>query len=107
MVDEELSGICSLIDAWDGEDRETRRPSAHPINQLGVFPPLLDFSHAALVQAGQWFCDDAAGSYRVSLADPQVRCQVVRIPALTQCGCVRSDLVEQVAELGPFGPGKR
>ena len=103
MVDEELGGVRSFVDARNREDRESRRTSPNPIDELGVFPSLLDFGHPALVQAGQRFCDDAARSHRVRLADPQVRGQVMRIPPFAERGCVRPDLVEQVAQLGPFG----
>ena len=82
-------------------------PLTDPVDKFGEFPPLLDFGDPALVQAGQRFCDDAAGADRIGFADPQVRGEIVRIPALAQRGCVRADLVEQVAQLSPFGPGKR
>jgi hypothetical protein len=44
---------------------------------------------------------------RVGLADPQVRGEVVRRPAHAQRGRVRTDLVEEVGELGALGLGKR
>src|SRR6186997_2521036 len=107
MMDEELGGVGSFVDSRNSEDRKSRRPAADAINQLGILPPLLDLGHPTLIQAGEWLCDNAGGADRVSLANPQVRRQVVGIPALAQCGCLRSDLVEQVTQLGSFGPGKR
>src|SRR3954453_4465905 len=106
-MDEELCGVGAFIDAWNREDRESGRTSADPIDQLGVFPALLDFAHPTLVQAGQRLCHYAARADRVSFPDPQVCSEIMGIPALTQRGRVRSDRVEQPTQLCPFGPGKR
>ena len=86
VVDEELGGVRALIDAWNREDRESRRTSTYPVDKFGEFPPLFDFGHPALVQARQRFCDNAAGPYRISFADPQVRGEIVRVPASHKVG---------------------
>jgi hypothetical protein len=107
VVDEEFGGVRSLVDPGNRKDRESGRTSADPVNQFGEFPPLLDFGYPALVQAGQRFGNDAARPNRIRFAHPKMSGEVVRIPALAESGCLRSDLVKQVAQLSPFGPGKR
>src|SRR6478672_2570748 len=107
MMNEELGSVRAFVDPRDGEDREPRRATSYPIDKLGVFPALLDFGHPALGQTRERLGDDAAGSHWIGFTDPQMCCQVVGVPALTERGCMRPDLVEQVAQLSPFGLRKR
>ena len=107
VVDEELGGVRPLVDPRDGEDRESRRSVAHPVDQLAERPPLLDLGHPPLIQAGQRLGHQSTDADRVRLPDPQVSGQIVRSPPMTQGWSLRPDPVEQVAQLGALGLGKR
>ena len=76
------------------------------LDQLGELPALLHLGHPAFEQPRQRLGHHAGRTDRIGLADPQVRCQIVGGPALAQRRCVRSDRVEQVAQLSPLGLGK-